>query len=361
MRAAVCTEFGKPFEMQELDLAPPGEGMVHVRIMACAICHSDIIYADGGWGGELPMVFGHEAAGEVIAAGPGVQGFRPGDRCVVTLIRHCRACPCCERGLYGSCETYSGTDWTPLSRDGARVTQGLRTAAFAEQAVVHHSQLVRIDDALSWEAAALLACGVITGYGAVAHTAAMPSGTDVAVIGTGGVGLNCVQGARIGGARRIVAVDLAEDRLASARAFGATETVNGRETDPIEGVRAATGGRGADYVFVAVGSEAAINQSFRMAAPGGAIVLVGMPDYQARARFSPVALSSASQRILGSVMGHLDIKREIPELIRLYRQGELKLDELVTARFPFERINDAMDSTRRGEGLRNVVMIGAAA
>lgn len=360
MRAAVCTEFGKPFEMQELDLAPPGENQVHVRIMACAICHSDIIYADGGWGGELPMVFGHEAAGEVIAAGPGVEGFAPGDRCVVTLIRHCRSCPCCERGLYGTCETFSGDDWTPLSRGGKRVTQGLRTAAFAEEAVVHHSQLVRIDDALSWEAAALMACGVITGYGAVANTAAMPRGMDVAVIGTGGVGLNCVQAARIGGARRIVAVDLADDRLTAARAFGATETVNGSSEDPIDGVRRLTGGRGADFVFVAVGSEAAINQSFRMAAPGGAVVLVGMPDHRARARFSPVALSSASQRILGSVMGHLDIKREIPELIRLYRQGDLKLDELVSRRFAFDEINAATDATRRGEGLRNIVMIGAA-
>lgn len=359
MRAAVCTDFGQPFEMQELELAPPGEGMVHLRIMACAICHSDIIYADGGWGGEPPIVFGHEAAGEVIAAGPGVEGFQPGDRCVVTLIRHCRACPCCDRGYYGSCETYARTDWTPLSRGGAPVGQGLRTAGFAEEAVVHASQLVKVDDAVSWEVAALLACGVITGYGAVLHTAGMPRGMDVAVVGAGGVGLNCIQGARIGGARRIVAVDLAEGRLAAARAFGATETVNGGETDAIREVRRLTDGRGADFVFVAVGSEAAINQSFRMAAPGGAVVLVGMPHNDARARFSPVALSSASQRILGSVMGHLDIKREIPELVRLYREGALKLDELVSRRFAFDEINDAMDATRRGEGLRNVVMIGA--
>ena len=360
MRAAVCTEFGKPFEMQDLELASPGEGQVHVRIMACALCHSDIIYADGGWGGELPMVFGHEAAGEVIAAGPGVEGFQPGDHAVVTLIRHCRACPCCERGLYGSCETYSGDAWTPLSHGGERVTQGLRTAAFAEEAVVHHSQLVKVDDALGWDVASLLACGVITGYGAVTHTAQMPRGAAVAVVGAGGVGLNAIQAARINGASRIVAVDLADDRLDSARAFGATETVNGTATDAIEEVRRLTGGRGADYVFVCVGSEAAINQSFRMAAPGGAIVLVGMPDYKARARFSPVALSSASQRVLGSVMGHVDIKREIPELIRLYRQGALLLDELVTRHFAFDEINEAMDSTRRGEGLRNVVRIGAA-
>lgn len=360
MRAAVCTEFGKPFEIQELELAPPGEGMVHIRVMACAICHSDITLAEGGWGGELPTVYGHEAAGEVIATGPGVAGIRPGERCVVTLIRHCGACPCCTRGYYGSCETYSQTDWTPLSRGGARVAQGLRTAAFAEEVVVHQSQIVPFDGTLGWEVASLLACGVITGYGAVTHTAEMPRGLDVAVIGTGGVGLNSVQAARIGGAKRIVAVDLADDRLEAARAFGATATVNGAAEDPIRGVQRLTDGRGADYVFVTVGAEAAVNQSFRMAAPGGTIVLVGMPDKDARARFVPVALSAASQRILGSVMGHVDIKREIPALIRLYREGTLKLDELVSRRFAFDEINEAMDATRRGEGLRNVVMIGAA-
>lgn len=360
MRAAVCKEFGQPFEMQDLELAPPGEDEVHIRVMACAICHSDIIFAEGGWGGELPTVFGHEAAGEVIATGPGVEGVAAGDRVVVTLIRHCGACPCCDRGYYGSCETHARTNTSPLSKGGERVAQGLKTAAFAEEVVVHHSQIVRIDDAISWEAAALLACGVITGYGAVKHTAEMPAGLDVAVIGTGGVGLNAVQAARIGGAKRIVAVDLADDRLEAARAFGATHTVNGRAEDAIKGVRRLTDGRGADFVFITVGSEAAVNQSFRMAAPGGAIVLVGMPDKDARARFVPVALSSASQRILGSVMGHLDIKKEIPELIRLYRKGELKLDELVSRRFAFDEINEAMDATRRGEGLRNVVMIGAA-
>ena len=359
MKAAVLNEFGTPFAMEEIELAAPGPGEVQVEIMACAICHSDIIFADGGWGGEVPIVLGHEASGRVVEIGEGVDGFAPGDHVVVTLIRHCGHCPCCQRGYCGTCETHMRDTNSPLTRGGERVTHGLKTAAFAEATVVHHSQIVKVDDDLPWDVAALLACGVITGYGAVTHTAQMPKGATVAVVGCGGVGLNSVQAARIAGASQIVAVDLAEDRLEAAKGFGATDTVNGKTEDAIRGVRAATGGRGADFVFVTVGSEEAINQSFRMCAPGGASVLVGMPHNDARARFAPVGLSAMSQRVLGSVMGHMKIKEEIPKLVAQYRSGELMLDELVSNHFPFERLNDAMDATRRGEGLRNVVMIGA--
>ena len=360
MRAAVLKEFGKPFEFEELELAAPGPGEVHLRLMATAICHSDIIYADGGWGGELPMVLGHEAAGEVLAVGEGVDSVAPGDHAVVTLIRSCGTCPCCSRGYHATCETHARDVNTPLSMDGAPVTHGLKTAAFAEEAVVHHSQIVKISNDIRWDVAALLACGVITGYGAVTNTAAMPESATVAVVGCGGVGLNAIQAARIGGASQIIAVDLANDRLEAARRFGATDTVNGGEEDPIKGVRAASGKRGVDFCFVTVGSEAAINQSFRMCAPGGASVLVGMPSNEARAKFVPVALSSFSQRILGSLMGHMDIQREIPELIEKYKSGDLLLDELVSNHFTFDQVNEAMEATRRGEGLRNVVMIGAA-
>jgi len=358
MRAAVLTEFGKPFEMQDLDQAPPGPDEVRVRIMACAICHSDLTAASGGWGGEVPVVLGHEASGVVEEVGADVADVAPGDAVVVTLVRHCGTCPCCERGLTGTCETHMRDSHSPLTRAGERVAQGLKTAAFAEQAVVHSSQVVPVDG-LGWDVMALLACGVITGYGAVSHTARMEPGLRVAVVGCGGVGLNSVQAARIGGAAQIVAVDLADDRLEAAKRFGATDTINGSDIDVIRAVKQATDGRGADYVFVTVGSESAVNQSFRMCAPGGASVLVGMPPSDARARFAPVGLSAMSQRVLGSVMGHMKIKEEIPKLVARYRAGELMLDELVSKHFTFDQVNAAMDATRRGEGLRNVVMIGA--
>ncbi len=361
MRAAVLTEFKKPFEMWDLDQAPPGPGEVRVRIMACAICHSDIHFADGAWGGDLPMVLGHEASGEILEVGEGVADLAPGDRVAVTLVRHCGACPCCEKGYLASCETHLRDRYTPLSKDGQPVTHGIKTAAFAEETVVHESQVVKVGDRIPWEAAALLACGVITGFGAATHTAQVTPGSTVAVIGCGGVGLNAIQGAKHAGAAQIIAVDLAEDRLSAAMAFGATDRVNAGQDDPVRGVRGLTSKRGADYVLITVGSEAAINQSFKMCAPGGAAVIVGMPAADAVSSFGPMLFAALSQRVLGSAMGHMRIKEDIPMLVGLYETGALKLDELVSRRFAFDEVNAAMDATRRGEGLRNVVMIGAGA
>lgn len=360
MKAAVLTEFGQPFQMMELDQAPPGPGHVRVKLMACAICHSDIHFADGEWGGELPMVLGHEASGRIEEVGEGVEGLSVGDRVAVTLIRHCGECPCCSKGYIATCESHLRDAYTPLSKGGAPVTHGIKTAAFAEETVVHASQVVPVGDKIPWDAAALLACGVITGFGAATHTAEIEEGATVAVVGCGGVGLNAVQGAKHCKAGQIIAVDLAEDRLAAAMEFGATERINASQTDAIKGVRAATGKRGADYVLITVGSEAAINQAFRMAAPGGAIVLVGMPAQDAVAKFGPMLFSALSQRVLGSVMGHMDIKIEIPRLVQMWESGELKLNELISKHFSFDQINEAMDATRRGEGVRNVVMMGDA-
>jgi len=358
MRAAIATEFGKPFAIEDIALAPPGPGEVRCAVRAVAICHSDIVFADGGWGGALPAVYGHEAAGEVLETGAGVTGLKPGDRVVITMLRHCGACPSCARGLHGSCETkFPIASHSPLSRAGGPVAHGLGTGAFAEEVVVHESQLVAVGPDIGFETASLLACGVITGYGAVANSAAMPQGADAVIIGAGGVGLNAVQGAAIRGARRVIAVDLDETKLDAAIAFGATHRVNGREEDAVERVREITGGRGADYVFVTVGVPAAFDQSYGMLAPGGTSVLVGVAALGAVSRFDPVALTAGSQRIIGSKLA-CDIKRDIPALIGLYREGRLKLDELISARFPFERINEAMDAGRRGEGLRNVVTLG---
>ena len=363
MRAAICREFGKPFEIVEVELAPPGPGEVRARVEAVAICHSDVTFAEGGWGGDLPAVYGHEAAGVVTEVGAGVTDFAPGDRVVITLVRNCGTCPCCQRNLRGSCETAFPLDAkSPLSlSDGAPIKHGLKTAAFAEEVVVEQSQLVKMGDGIGFDVASLLACGVITGWGAVVNTAQLPPGKDVVVIGTGGVGLNAVQAAAMAGSRQVIAVDLAVDKLVAAKLFGATEVINGAETDAGKAVRALTGGRGADFVFVTVGAVAAMDRSYRMLAPGGAAVLVGMADAKSTSTFNPLALSDSSRRILGSKMGHSDIRVDIPKLIALYRDGKLKLDELVTHRYPFDDINTAMDNVRNGVGLRNVIMMGSGA
>jgi Zn-dependent alcohol dehydrogenase len=359
LKAAVCRKFGAALEIEEVELAPPSSGEVKVRIKACAICHSDIHFAEGAWGGELPAIYGHEAAGVVEQIGDGVRGVQVGDSVVVTLVRSCGECPCCAQGYYGSCETRFRLDAeSPLrsAMDGTKIGHGLRTAAFAEYALVDASQVVAIPSDLPHDRAALLACGVITGFGAVTNTAKVPAGANVVVIGTGGVGLNSVQGAALSGAATIIAVDVSDDKLKAARDFGATHAFNPLKIDLRKRVKALTDRRGADFVFVTVGAKQAADDSYRLLARGGAVVLVGMPALGVKSEFDVLTLADNSQRILGSKMGSSNIRSEIPKLIDLYEQGRLKLDELISARYPLEAINQAIASVGRGEALRNVIV-----
>ncbi|HEX6010291.1 MAG TPA: Zn-dependent alcohol dehydrogenase [Geminicoccaceae bacterium] len=358
MRAAVCREFGVLLAVEHVRLAPPGPGEIRVRVAACAVCHSDITYMEGGWGGELPAVYGHEAAGVVLEAGPGVAEVAPGDHVVVTLIRSCGACRQCARGQEVLCEGRFRLDEEGPIRaaDGSSIQQAMRTGAFAEQVTVHASQAVAIPKDVPLDSAALLACGAITGVGAVLNTARMPAGADVVVVGTGGVGLNSVQGAALCGARAIVAVDLSDSKLAAARRFGATHALNPAREHVAAAVRALTGGRGAEYVFVTVGVKSAIEQAFGLLARGGAVVVVGMPASGVMAAFDPTRLADSGQRVLGSKMGSARIRVDVPMLVDLYRQGRLKLDELISGRYPLEEINAAVASAKRGEALRNVVV-----
>ncbi len=358
MKAAVCREHGKPLVIENLALDEPKTGEVRVKIAACAICHSDIIYMDGGWGGELPAVYGHEASGIVERVGPGVSLVKPGDHVVVTLIRSCGHCFFCAQGDPHICETRFPLDFSsPLHGDGGeKIVHGLRTGAFAEQVVVDASQVVVIPDSVPLDSASLLACGVITGLGAVVNTAKVAPGSSVVVVGTGGVGLNSVQGAALAGAKSIVALDLADGKLEAARSFGATHTINTANENALGKIQSLTGGRGADYVFVTVGSTAAIEQSVDFARRGGTICIVGMPPSGAMAAFEAVNIADSGKKLIGSKMGSTRLQTDMPGLVELYHQGRLKLDELVSNRYPLERINDAIDSVRRGDALRNVIV-----
>ena len=357
MRAAVCRAFGEPLVIEEVALDRPGAGEVAVDLAACAICHSDIIFADGGWGGQLPAVYGHEAAGVVRQVGQGVDDIRPGDHVVVTLIRSCGHCGSCAQGAPVTCETSFARDsQTPLHRpNGEALTQGVRTGAFAEAVVVDASQVVVIPPTVPLDAASLIACGVITGFGAVTNTAGLRPGTTAVVIGAGGVGLNAVQGAAISGARMVIALDVVEAKLEAARRFGATHAVNAGATDAVEQVRRLTG-RGADYVFVTVGAKAAIPQALAMAARSGTIVLVGMPASGVTVAVDPGDIAHNNLRVLGSKMGGAHIQADIPKLVMLYQEGRLKLDELISGRYPLVKINDAIASARSGAALRNVIL-----
>ena len=358
MKAAVCYEFGKPLVIEDIEIDPPQAGEVKVRLAACAICYSDIHYMEGAWGGTLPAVYGHEAAGIVEEAGPGVTQAGRGERVVVSLLRSCGRCFFCAQGDPNMCETVFPLDQERRLRgkDGQAIYQGLRTGAFAEYVVVERSQIVPIPEEISFECASLLACGVITGLGAVVNTARVPAGSTVVVIGTGGVGLNSVQGAALAGAQPIVAVDLSNAKLETSRAFGATHTVNPTQEDAKEAVRSLTRGRGADYVFVTVGSAEAIEQGLGLLRRAGTLVVVGMPASGVKAEIEVVAFANDSQRMLGSKMGSARLGIDVPKLVALYRQGRLKLDQLITARYPLEDINQAIAEVKRGEALRNVIV-----
>lgn len=357
VRAAVCREFGQPLTIEQVELADPGPGEVRVRVDAVAICHSDVSYADGEWGGDLPAVYGHEAAGRIVEVGDGV-GFEPGQRVVVTLIRSCGECPRCQRGADVACIAEFDLDGRSPLRDAAGVslTHGMRTAAFAEEVVVHASQIVPIDDDIPSTSASLLACGVITGVGAVFNTAGVEPASSVVVIGCGGVGLNVVQGAALARASTIVAVDLQASKLDLALRLGATHSVDPSIDDVAELVSELTDGRMADYVFVATGAPAALMSADRLVGTMGAIVVVGMPATGVAGHFDPGSLAARNQRILGSKMGTSVIARDIPRLTARYHDGELELDGLVSSTFPLEQINAAMDGVRSGAALRNVIV-----
>lgn len=356
IKAAVCHAFGEPLTIEQVELRAPISGEVEVTLAACAICHSDITYASGAWGGSLPAVYGHEAAGHVTSVGDGVRGISVGDPVVVTLIRSCGTCSPCASGAPTICDTPYDGDHGPLkTADGGKLHQGMASGAFAEKVVVDQSQVVRIPADMSMEAASLLACGVITGIGAVTNAAELRAGQDVVVIGAGGVGLNAIQGARIAGARRIVAVDMSEEKLEIAREFGATDVVLGTDAEPWRAAKDAMG-RGADAVFVTVGAIPAYDAAPHYLAKGGKIVMVGMPHVGATSSYEPVNFAGAGQAMIGSKMGDAVIKRDIPWMVDLYQQGRLKLDELISGRWDLEQINEAFEDTKSGSAKRNVIL-----
>ena len=358
MKAAVCHTFAQPLVIEDVNLRPPAAGEVEVRLDAVAICHSDILFAEGAWGGYLPAVYGHEAAGRITKIGAGVQGYQVGDTVLVTLIRSCGHCVSCNGGQPARCEThYDLVHNGPLTgADGGEIEQGLKTGAFAERVVVDQSQIAPIPADMPMDSACLLSCGVITGVGAATNTAKIRPGSSVVVIGAGGVGLNAIQGAAICGAARIIAVDLSQDKLDAALEFGATDGVLASADKPHRLVKKLNGGRGVDYVLVTVGAISAYESAARYLCVGGMLVMVGMPPSGAKMGVEPVMVAASSHTMTGSNMGDTVLTRDIPYLIALYQQGRLKLDELVSRRYRLEEINEAIADTVAGHARRNVIV-----
>lgn len=362
MKAAVCYEFGKPLAVEEVRIEAPKAGEVKVRIAAAGICHSDIHSLRGEHGrARLPALLGHEVAGYVEEVGEGVTYVKPGDPVVCCIVRAgCGQCYYCLVGQSHFCEHRPFQFQQPgpyfTSRGEQLTVFGSGFAGFAESTLIPQEGLVKIPAELPIDRAALLGCAVISGFGAVVNGAKVKPFSSVVVFGAGGVGLNAVQGAAFVGAHPIIAIDVADSKLATARFFGATHSLNAcTESDLPAAVKGLTQGRGADYVFVAVAGIGIKRQAFGMLSRGGMAIFIGHGVNESMSQFAAEELVGG--RILtGCAMGASKIRLDIPRLIELYQAGRLKLDELITRRYAFEHINEAIADAEKNQALRNVLL-----
>jgi S-(hydroxymethyl)glutathione dehydrogenase/alcohol dehydrogenase len=362
MRAAVCFEPNSRLDVVDVEQEGPRAGEARVQVKAAGVCHSDWHIMNGDWPVPLPMVLGHEAAGIVEEVGAGVTGVRPGDHVIFSFRPHCGHCYFCSIGRSILCDGYASPRWFMLdgshrlSRSGQAIGQMARIGTFSEKVVCAAEMLVPIRKDMPWPQAALVGCCVPTGWGAVNRCARVEAGASLVVIGCGGVGLNVVQGARLAGAGTIIAVDLLENKLEYARSFGATHTIDASRKSVVDEVRGLTGGRGADYAFDAIGSEATTVQILEAIRPGGTAVIVGMAPASARPPINPYVMALQEKAIRGTLYGSVRPNIDFPILVDLYLSGRLQLDPLVSRTYSLDEINDGFAAMRTGQVARGVVV-----
>jgi S-(hydroxymethyl)glutathione dehydrogenase / alcohol dehydrogenase len=360
VRAAVMRAAGEPLEVLDLRLDPPSAGEVQVRLHAAGVCHSDLSMLEGGIATPVPVVLGHEGAGVVEAVGEGVTRVAAGDHVVLNWVPMCGRCFFCLHGQPQLCT--SGAYKPGLMDDGTTrlhdgdtpVHHGLHAASFAERTVVREGSVVRVDDDIPFAVAAVVGCAVTTGVGAALRTAEVRAGERVAVIGCGGVGLSVIQGCRLAGAERIIAVDRVPSRLDAAQRFGATDVVEGGDK-AASAVRALTDRLGVDVAFEVAGIPALQRQAWDMTRRGGRTILVGVPRQDGETTFPSLLLSVSEKTLKGCYYGSAYPPRDFPAMLSLYRAGRLDLDSLITQRVGLDGVNDAFEAMRRGEQLRTVV------
>jgi S-(hydroxymethyl)glutathione dehydrogenase/alcohol dehydrogenase len=360
MKAAIFREAHQPLSIEEISIDKPRDREVLVRSVATGVCHSDLHFVDG----DLPfqgsaMVLGHEGAGIVEAVGPDVTTVAPGDHIVACLSGFCGVCDQCHSGHPNLC-TSSITRRTRnseprLSQNGESVFQFADIGSFAEMMLMHENSLVKVDPEIPLDRAALVGCGVLTGVGAVLRTAKIEAGQTVAVFGCGGVGLSIIQGAGIGGASRIIAVDQFPSKLKMATSFGATDCVDTNQGDAVEQIRELTGGAGGDHAFEAVGLPLLVRQCVESLAIGGTATVVGVLRPDAMIEFPWLALRPEC-KVQTSRMGSNRFRIDIPRYLDFYKQGKLRLDEMVSQRSRLEDVNDAFRAMKAGEVARHVLM-----
>jgi S-(hydroxymethyl)glutathione dehydrogenase/alcohol dehydrogenase len=360
--AAILWEQGKPLEVESAELDPPGPGEVLVEVKAAGVCHSDFHPARGDWPVRTPLVLGHEGAGIVREIGAGVTRVALGDHVVFCWAPACGVCPCCREGRAVLCDRLENTTYrNKLPSGGARlhardqvIAPFLSTACFADHTVVAEEGAVRVPRDVPFDALATLGCAVVTGVGAVTTAARVRAGATVAVIGTGGVGLNVIQGARLAQCERIIAIDLHAAPLAIARQFGATDTI---ESSPeiAASVRALTAGRGADVVFDTVGTPGTIAGALACTRKGGSVVLTGLARVDGQASIATFPFVMQDKRLIGSVYGSGDPVQDIVRLVSWYQEGRLQLRELVTRTYALSEINAALTALGSSDGARGIV------
>ena len=357
-KAAVFREVNTPMQIESINISKPGPREVLVRTAAAGVCHSDLHFYNGTYPGATPMVLGHESAGIVEQVGTDVHYVKPGDHVITCLSVFCGHCEYCLTGHLSLCqspETRRGRDEEPrLSIDGNHVGQFANLGSFSEMMLVHEHSVAKIREDMPLDRAALIGCGVTTGVGAVIHTAAVEPGATVAVIGCGGVGLSCINGAAIAGASRVIAVDRVASKLELARKFGATDTVDASADDPVQQVRELTGG-GVHYSFEAIGLKVTAEQAFRMLKAGGTATVIGMiPPGEMVSLHGPDFLQEKT--IQGSMMGSNRFRLDMPRFIEFYLQEKLHLDDMVSSRIPLDEVNEAMDALEGAEVARSVIV-----
>jgi alcohol dehydrogenase len=372
-RAAILSAMGlpapyaqsKPLQVTEIEIDPPGPGEVLVRMRAVGLCHSDLSVIDGNRPRPMPMVLGHEGAGVVEALGTEVTDLAVGDHVVAAFVPSCGHCAPCDHGRPALCEpgAVSNTAGTLLRgarrlrrTSGEALHHHLGVSAFAERATVARNSLVKVDESLPFDEAAVFGCAVITGVGAVVNTAAVPAGASVAVVGLGGVGLAALLGAKASGAATIVAVDLAEQKLLLARELGATHTFNAADSDCAGQIREATRG-GVEYAFEMAGSTKALELAYKITRRGGTTVTAGLAHPTAMFTIPQVGIVAEERTIKGSYLGSCVPSRDIPRYIGWYREGRLPVDRLLSQRIALDDINAAFDRLAAGESVRQVVVL----
>jgi alcohol dehydrogenase len=370
VKAAVLNKMGvappyaqsKPLSIEEVELDDPGHGEVMVKVGAAGLCHSDLSVINGDRPRPTPMVLGHEAAGIVEKLGPGVEDLKVGDHVVMVFVPSCGHCLPCAEGRPALCEPGAAANGAGtllsgqrrLHRHGTDVHHHLGVSAFADHATVSRRSLVKIDQELPLDEAALFGCAVLTGVGAVINTAKVSAGTSVAVVGLGGVGLSSLLGAVAVGASRIVAVDLSDEKLGLARQLGATDTFNPGHVGAIDEIKSATSG-GVDFAFEMAGSVRAMDLAYKITRRGGTTVTAGLPPPDHTFALPQVNLVAEERTVKGSYIGTCVPARDLPRYIELYRRDKLPVDRLMSGRLKLEEINIGFDRLHEGKAVRQIV------